>query len=100
MNASSFGSPMVHIRNTEVVKVINGTPNFSIDTFVINPANNRLFPYLSKLASLYEQYRFKGLIFEYVTTSGMVTSAAGQGNIGMVVNYDPDSNLPNSFIEM
>lgn len=62
--------------------------------YPLNPGLPQTFPWLSQMADAYEEYRIKGMIFEYKSTSGeYVTTAAGvsSGALGAVVmatNYN------------
>jgi hypothetical protein len=57
----------------------------------INPSNDALFPWLSKLSQNFEQFRFHGLVFEFVSTSGDAVSSTNSalGAVIMATQYDP-----------
>jgi len=56
----------------------------------LNPANKQLFPWLSQLAVNFEQYRWKGLVIEFKSTSGNAVSStnAALGTVIMGTQYD------------
>jgi len=51
----------------------------------INPGNSRMFPRLSALSDVYEEYCFKYLRFIYRPTCNVNTA----GSIGFYIDYDP-----------
>lgn len=55
--------------------------SFTNSTFIVNPGNSWVFPYLAQLAANFEQYKFKGLVFEFVSS----TSQFGQTALGTYV---------------
>jgi len=57
----------------------------------INPGNEAMFPWLSRVAQNYESYRFKSLKFEFITTAPTTIA----GSITMAVDYDPTDPAPN-----
>jgi len=57
-----------------------------VNSFRINPANPVMFPYLSGLANLFDEYYVHDLCIEYVPTC----SSATAGYVTMAI--DPDSN--------
>jgi len=56
----------------------------------VNPANDALFPWLSKIAPYFEFYEFEKLQFRYVPSCGTQT----QGQFTFALDYDPvDLNI-------
>ena len=106
----------VVLRHREYIADIFGTTNFTVQSFPINPGVSSTFPWLSGVASNYEQYFFTGMIFEYKSLSADYTNAPAMGTVIMATSYNaqnfafPDkrtmqnyeyanSNLPsNTFI--
>jgi hypothetical protein len=76
------------IRHRELVGVVTGTKDFTITKYPINPAYPKTFPWLSPIANNYEEYEFRGLVFEYETTSSDYSASVGLGNIIFATNYD------------
>lgn len=63
----------------------NAAPSpFKVDSFSINPAVVRTFPWLSNIAARYEQWEIEGMLFEY---KSMFSDAAVQvgGSLGTVI---------------
>jgi len=61
---------------------------FTNYTYPINAGLRSVFPYLSQLASNYEEYCFKGLVFEFISTASpfLSTSALGAAIAAMEYN--------------
>jgi len=91
------GSDIV-FSHREFVADVTSSTSFSSTTYPINPGNPVLFPWMSQVASLYEEYEFLGLIFEFRTTCGTSNTAAtpGMGVVVMATDYDCyDNNYTN-----
>lgn len=69
----------------------NSSP-FKIDTYLINAANPRTFPFLSQIAQNFEQYEFEGILFGFRTTSADIvtndTNNIQLGTVLMATQYD------------
>lgn len=65
---------------------------FKIDSYLINAANSKTFPFLSQIAANFEQFEFEGILFGYRTTSGEVvtndTNNLQLGTVIMATQYD------------
>jgi hypothetical protein len=65
----------VRIRDREFVGTVvsgqlyGGSTLFTNQSYRINPANAALFPWLSRIAPLFDQWQPHGLVIEYVSTS-------------------------------
>lgn len=55
--------------------------SFTNSTFTVNPGLSYIFPYLAQIAANFEQYKFHGLVFEFVSS----TSQYGQTALGTYV---------------
>lgn len=88
-SSTSKGSDIV-FAHSEYIADVKSSINFSKTTYAINPGNNLAFPWLSKIASLYEEYQLLGLVAEYRPTSGMSNTSAvpGMGIVVMATDYD------------
>lgn len=89
-------SVMVHNREFlgDVITSANAG-EFSIQEFLLNPANALTFPVLSSIAMGYEEFIFHGLIVEIVSSSSNYAATGALGT--MVVAYSANPNAP-SFI--
>lgn len=81
--------------NREYLKDIYAPINsavFSIQNLELNPGLASSFPWLSQLASNFEEYELKQLIFTYKSTVADFAAASGQvGQILMCTQYNPDA---------
>lgn len=82
MIQNSMNRGSVIVRHREYVADIGGTINFTNRNFALNPGLNGTFPWLSQVAAAFEQYRFRGLIWEFRSTSADSVINA-QPNVGM-----------------
>ncbi len=84
------GSGSVRVRHREFLCDVTSSTAFSAIEYTINPGNSTTFPWLSSVASAYEQYSFKGLIFEFRSTSATAVSSTNTalGTLVMSTNYD------------
>ena len=66
--------------------------SFQNNTFALNPGLAASFPWLSQIATSYEEYEFQGLIFSFVSTSQAAnTSNNSLGTVVLATNYNPAS---------
>ena len=63
----------------------------------IQPGNPNTFPWLAAIAQHFEQYRIRGMVFEFVSLSGdsVASVQSGLGFVAMATQYDV---LDNNFI--
>lgn len=61
---------------------------FNATTFVVNPANIATFPWLGTIANQFEQYKPRGVIFEFRSTATDTTTNASLGSIIISTDYD------------
>jgi hypothetical protein len=80
------------ITNREYIgDVISANPNtFSYTTYPLNPGQNATFPWLASIASNFESYRFRGLVFEYKSMSADALNSVNTalGSVVLSVQYD------------
>lgn len=68
---------------------------------LINPANTTLFPWLSRMATLYTQYKIHGMVITYKTMSS--NYSAGGGPLGTVIiatNYNVNDQAFTTKVQM
>lgn len=82
----------VTVSHREYWRAITSTTGSSIVTRNINPGRADMFPWLSNVASNYEQYRFKRLKFTYVS----VQATSYSGRVGMAYESNPSAPGPSS----
>jgi len=73
---------------------------FNDQVFTINPTNSAAFPWLSTVASQYQQWEPHGIVFEFVSTSSEFNgSSQALGTVVMATNYNVyDSPFPNKQV--
>lgn len=96
-----FGEDSIRVKKRELIAIIDAYSSFTNLAIPIQPGLDTSFPWLSKIAANYEQYRFNGLIYQYVsTTSDAIASTTNLalGTVGMATDYDANDpafvNLP------
>lgn len=76
----------VIIRHREYLRDIPAATAFTNFVFPLNPGISSTFPWLSQIATSFEQYRFRGIVFEFKSTSAdNVLSGAASTALGTVV---------------
>lgn len=78
------------VQKSEFIATINGTTTFHANKYVINPGMTDTFPWLSKIARQWEQYRFHKLTFQYVTR----TNTSSTGSVILAPDYDSNDGAP------
>jgi len=94
---NSIHQGSVIVRHREFIGDITGNATFTNSQFPLNPGLFNSFPWLSQIAGAFEQYRWRGLIFEYKSTSvdSLITGQAtpSMGSVIMATDYNsPDGN--------
>jgi len=92
----SFGNANVRIKYREFLgnivsgPVTSGVSDFTAAQFPLNPGQRSTFPWLSQFALNYEKYRFHGLVFNYVSTSGNALNSTNTalGQVLIATDYD------------
>jgi hypothetical protein len=80
----------------ELIGAVTGQTAFTIVSNAINPGNSTTFPWLSKIAVLFERYQFEQLEFYFQHD---VSQYASQGQTGLVLLsclFDAGSSSPTS----
>jgi len=72
---------------------MNG-PTFTSYSYSINPGLSTTFPFLSTIANAFQEYDFKGLVFEFKTTSATALASGtntAMGSVMLACQYRADS---------
>lgn len=85
-------SGVIEVAHRSFLCPITSTNAFTASGFYVNPGLPGTFPWLSKLARRYEEYRFKKLRFEYRSVCATSTS----GVVMMSFDYDAADALPSA----
>jgi hypothetical protein len=91
---ASFSSTadIVRIRHREYVSdVITGAVAgaFNNTAIPVNPGLVQSFPYLANIAQNFEEYRFRGLVFEFVSSTSPYLASAAMGTLVVSMEYNP-----------
>jgi len=74
------------VRHREYLQDIPATVNFALNMFPINVGIATTFPWLSSMAQSFEQYRVRGMVFEFKSlASDAVLSTATSSALGSVI---------------
>jgi len=101
VNSVSAGG--VIVRHREYLQDIVASTAFEILQFPLNPGLIETFPWLSSIAAHFEQYRWRGILFEFKSlSSDAVLSTATSSALGSVVMATQYNALnpvfPNKFV--
>lgn len=63
---------------------------FKVDTYPIQPSNKVTFPWLSGMAPLFQEYKVKGMVFEFQSASGDALNGTNTalGTVMLATNYN------------
>jgi len=78
----------------ERVGVVGGTTSFYASSFQLNPGNPELMPWFSKIASLFERYRFRKLEFYFLRDVSQYNTQGQAGQAYMSAFYDAVTPTP------
>ncbi len=93
----------VVIRHKEFLGEIRGKQAFTVvGQYPINPGMYATFPWLSRIANAFQEYRIKGMVYHYVPTSGNAVSStnAALGSVMIQTTYRSNDNPPATKLEM
>lgn len=85
------GNNGIRVREREFLgDIVSGAAGtFKNTAFAISPTNQNCFPWLSRLASQFDQWEPNGIVFEFISTSSDFNgSAQGLGSVIMATDYD------------
>lgn len=100
------GNRSTRIRHKEFIMDVASSTNFQLllakGEGAINPMNKALFPWLSNVASNYQQFKFHGLVFGYESRSGnsVGSTTTNLGTVLLATLYNSYSLPPRSKQEM
>lgn len=91
------------VSHKEYLGEVRSNQTFTVNqSFPINPGVNTTFPWLSLVASRFQEYRMKGMVFHYVPSSGSAISGTNNalGTVMMQTSYRSNDTAPASKVEM
>jgi len=87
--------PMLHngdgyarIQHREFIRDLDLYDTFDPITFVLNPTNTAVFPWLSNVARNYEMYKFRGVVIGYRGQGTTFSETGSLGSISLATQYD------------
>jgi hypothetical protein len=91
------------VRHKEYLGEIRSAQVFAVQqSFPLNPGLSTTFPWLNGIASKFQEYKIRGLVFHYIPTSGSAVSStnAALGSVMLQTSYRSTDSLPSSKVEM
>lgn len=91
----SFGDDSIRVKHREYLGDVFGSTAFATNKYPINPGLAITFPWLSTIASNFEQYRMNGLVFEFVSTSATALNSTNTalGKVILATEYNAANPL-------
>lgn len=85
----------VTVSHREYIKDVQSSTGFKLEAFSINPGLSTTFPWLSKIAASFEEYRLDGMVVYLNSSSGasVASTNTGLGVWGVVTVYDPSESV-------
>lgn len=82
----------ITFRHREYIGDISSSVGFESKVFQVNPGLDETFPYLAAIARNFQQYKFKGLIFEFKSTSANALNSTNTalGTVALAMQYQSD----------
>nr|WRQ65089.1 structural protein [Tolivirales sp.] len=93
----------VRISHREFLTRITGSTTYAVRArFNLNPGLSSTFPWLSQIATRFQEYRIHGLVFHYIPTSGAAVSSTNPalGAVMMQTSYRASDAAPTSKVEL
>jgi hypothetical protein len=90
-------------RHREYLGEISSSTDFSAQIFNVNPGLSSAFPYLASIASSFQEYRFRGLVYEYKSSSATALVSGTNTAMGVVMlaaQYRADAPVFVNKVEM
>jgi hypothetical protein len=80
----------VRVAHREYLGDIIGSTLFTKTTYELNPGDAETFPWLSRIAPNFEEYKFHGLVFEFKSTSATALNSTNTalGTVVCATQYD------------
>jgi hypothetical protein len=82
----------VVLTHREYIRDVYSSVNFATSRIMINPGLEEAFPFLSAVAQNFQEYRFKGLAYEFISTSADALNSTNTalGSLMLAVDYVAD----------
>lgn len=97
------GEHSVRVKHREFIKDIvvpaDGA-DFNLESWLINPANKDLFPWLGQMSRQYQQYRIHGMVLVFKSMSSDYAAAGPLGTVMIATNYNAVDREYTSKVEL
>jgi hypothetical protein len=93
----------VVVQHKEYLGEVRSNTAFTIQqSYPLNPGMATTFPWLYKIANRFQEYRFKGIVFHYVPSSGSAIASTNNalGTVMLQTSYRSNDTAPASKVEM
>lgn len=101
---NSIDKGTVIVRHREYIGNVYSSTGFAVSSYLIQPGLASTFPWLSQQANAFEQYRLRGMLFEFVSTSSdallSAATSTALGSVVMMTDYDVADEAPTSKRQM
>jgi len=95
----SLGRPQI-IEQDEFVAIVSGSSAFSVTSWQTNPGLALNFPWLARVAPLYERWKVVNWEYYFKPTVSEFNAMGQAGKVIMSFDYDTASSMPIAFVEM
>ena len=93
----------VIVRHKEFVTEVRGYNTFTVrGSYDINPGRHETFPWLAGVASRFQEYKIRGLVWHYVPSSGTAVSGTNPalGTVMLQTSYRSNDDPPANKMEV
>jgi hypothetical protein len=102
MHAVGDDQGSIRVKHREYLGLVDSSLDFTSRKFRMNPGNDNTFPWLSDIARKFQEYRFMGCMFNFVSTSATALATGNNLSMGQVVftsEYNVYATAPSSLID-
>jgi hypothetical protein len=97
-----FGLSSIRVTHKEYLGNVLGSEQFASTVYRLNPGISDSFPWLAGIARNYQQFRFNGMLFEFVSTSAFALNSTNSalGKVILATNYNAEDDPFTSTVAM
>lgn len=97
-----FGTQSIRVTHKEYLGNVLGSIDFQSTIYRLNPGISDSFPWLAGIARNYQQYRFNGMLFQFVSTSAFALNSINSalGKVILATNYNSEDSEFDSTVAM
>jgi len=78
----------VCVTHREYISDVDLSSTFVNTSYRINPGNSTTFPWLSQIAQNFQQYKILGMVFEYRSLCGEISTQLPLGSVTLATDYN------------